>query len=230
VTKGCNPKVKLIDSRIKWVGNIPEHWEKIKINKIICSSELGGNYSGSTENDGIPLIKMGNIGRGEIVLDKLEYIDKSEVYDKNHILKKGDFLFNTRNSKELVGKVTLWNEELEVGLFNSNILRINFNKNIDNRFISYLFNSQSYIDCLNLISKGTTSVSAIYFKDLSQIDLCIPPYSEQKVIVDYLDVRIKEIKDLVSMEQKKIDLLKEYRQSLITEVITGKIDVRTNLN
>jgi type I restriction enzyme S subunit len=57
-----------------------------------------------------------------------------------------------------------------------------------------------------------------------------PPIHEQLQILDYLNRQTKEIDDLVSMEQKKIELLKEYRQSLISEVITGKIDVRTNVN
>jgi type I restriction enzyme S subunit len=92
----------------------------------------------------------------------------------------------------------------------------------------YLFNSQSLLDVLKLISKGTTSVSGIYFKDLSEIKIPIPKLEEQLQIVEHLDSKTKEIDDLVSLEQRKIDLLKEYRQSLISEVVTGKIKVTTD--
>ena len=76
-----------------------------------------------------------------------------------------------------------------------------------------------------MISKGTTNVSGIYYKDLSKIVVCVPGYKEQQQIVEYLDKQTEEIDTLIQLEQKKIDTLKEYRQSLISEVVTGKIRV-----
>jgi type I restriction enzyme S subunit len=228
VTKGLNPNVKMKDSGVEWIGEIPEHWRFIKFSYLIIKSDLGGNYESSTENDGVPLIKMGNLGRGKVNLNKVEYLNESEQYDKNHILEFGDFLFNTRNSVDLVGKVSLWRRELDFSLYNSNILRIKFKEGVENEFMCYLFNSQSLLDVLKLISKGTTSVSGIYFKDLSEIKIPIPKLEEQLQIVEHLDSKTKEIDDLVSLEQRKIDLLKEYRQSLISEVVTGKIKVTTD--
>jgi type I restriction enzyme S subunit len=216
------------DSGVEWIGEIPEHWRFIKFSYLIIKSDLGGNYESSTENDGVPLIKMGNLGRGKVNLNKVEYLNESEQYDKNHILEFGDFLFNTRNSVDLVGKVSLWRRELDFSLYNSNILRIKFKEGVENEFMCYLFNSQSLLDVLKLISKGTTSVSGIYFKDLSEIKIPIPKLEEQLQIVEHLDSKTKEIDDLVSLEQRKIDLLKEYRQSLISEVVTGKIKVTTD--
>jgi type I restriction enzyme S subunit len=62
-------------------------------------------------------------------------------------------------------------------------------------------------------------------ENLGNFFIPYPSIKEQKEIVEYLDKNTKDIDDLVSMEQKKIELLKEYRQSLISEVITGKIKV-----
>jgi type I restriction enzyme S subunit len=224
VTNGLNTNVKMKDSGVEWIGEIPEHWRFIKFSYLISKSDLGGNYDSSSEGDGLPLMKMGNLGRGKINLKKIEYLNNDE-YDISHKLEHGDFLFNTRNSIDLVGKVSLWRNELEFSLYNSNILRISFKNGVDNEFMCYLFNSQSILDVLKLISKGTTSVSGIYYKDLSEIKICIPSIEEQLQIVEYLDSKTKEIDDLVQLEQKKIDLLKQYRQSLISEVVTGKIKV-----
>ena len=228
VTKGLNPNVKMKDSGLEWIGEIPVNWRFIKFSYLISKSDLGGNYESSTEGDGVPLMKMGNLGRGKIVLNKIEYLNSEYVYDVNHKLEYGDFLFNTRNSVDLVGKVSLWRNELDFSLYNSNILRISFKNGVDNEFMCYLFNSQSILDVLKLISKGTTSVSGIYYKDLSEVKICIPSIEEQLKIVEHLDSKTKEIDDLVQLEQKKIDLLKEYRQSLISEVVTGKIKVTTD--
>jgi type I restriction enzyme S subunit len=65
----------------------------------------------------------------------------------------------------------------------------------------------------------------IYSKNIKEIKTPIPPLKEQLQIVEHLDIKTKEIDDLVHLEQKKIDLLKEYRQSLISEVVTGKVKV-----
>jgi type I restriction enzyme S subunit len=74
------------------------------------------------------------------------------------------------------------------------------------------------------------SYPSITSTELINIKVLVPTYSEQQQIVKHLDSLTKEMDDLVSMEQNKIDLLKEYRQSLISEVITGKIDVRNYYN
>lgn len=77
-----------------------------------------------------------------------------------------------------------------------------------------------------VISKSVgVSYPSITSTELINIKIIKPSIQEQQEIVEYLDIHTKEIDDLVSMEQKKIELLKEYRQSLISEVITGKIKV-----
>jgi|APSaa5957512535_1039671.scaffolds.fasta_scaffold13541_2 type I restriction enzyme, S subunit len=225
VTKGLDSKVEMKDSGVEWIRETPNHWKLLKLWLIIKDTQLGGNYNSSPGFEGVPLMKMGNINREVMNLKKVEYIEKNTSFDEKHILKYGDFLFNTRNSEELVGKVSLWKNELQFSLYNSNILKIDYKEEIDNHFMNYLFNSNSILSVLKMISKGTTNVSGIYYKDLSKIVVCVPGYKEQQQIVEYLDKQTEEIDTLIQLEQKKIDTLKEYRQSLISEVVTGKIRV-----
>jgi len=227
VTKGLDPDVEMKDSGVEWIGEIPSHWKFPKLWLIISSSDLGGNYNCSSEYSGYPVMKMGNLGRGSIKLDKVEFIDNNSNLDENYLLQNGDFLFNTRNSRDLVGKVSLWRRELPISTFNSNILRICFYEDVLNHYMDYFFNSKSILDALKLISKGTTNVSAIYFKDLSKINICLPSKEEQSQIVEYLDEQTQKIDVTIEKETRRIELLKEYRQSLISEVVTGKIDVRS---
>jgi type I restriction enzyme S subunit len=76
-----------------------------------------------------------------------------------------------------------------------------------------------------LLSKQGGGVGNFNVKDFERFKFSIPTYNEQIQIVVYLDSKTKEIDDLVQLEQKKIDLLKDYRQSLISDVVTGKIKV-----
>ena len=209
-------------SKVNYLGDIPKEWKLIKFGITNLSAELGGNYLASEGEQGIAVIKMGNLERGVVNLAKIERIPLNEKYDTHHLLKAGDFLFNTRNSLELVGKVSVWREELEHAIYNSNILRITFDKKfVDSTdFISYLFNSDRALSQLRLIAKGTTSVAAIYYKDLSSLVFAFPPVREQAKIAKFLDHETAQIDTLIEKQQTLIQLLKEKRQAVISHAVT----------
>lgn len=228
VTKGLNPDVPMRDSGVEWLGEVPEGWVTINFGITNSSVALGGNYSAGEGEEGIPLIKMGNLGRGKIDIQKLEFLPKNESYDEGHLLNFGDFLFNTRNSLNLVGKVSIWRGEIEKALYNSNILKIKFNEKFINNteFMSYLFNSDLGLSQLRLIAKGTTSVAAIYYKELKSLVFAIPPISQQTDIVYFLDNEIFKLEKLIQQSEIAIELMQERRTALISAAVTGKIDVR----
>jgi len=160
--------------------------------------------------------------------DKVECVSIDQNVDLAHTLKEGDFLFNTRNSLDLVGKVCVWRGELASALYNSNILRISFKNNLvgSSGFVNYLFNSDLGLEQLRLIARGTTSVAAIYYKDLSSLSFAFPPPSEQREIEGFLDIKTSQLDDLVNVAEQTIVLIKERRSALISAAVTGKIDVR----
>ncbi|WP_278432842.1 restriction endonuclease subunit S [Stutzerimonas kunmingensis] len=228
VTKGLDSTVPMKDSGVEWLGEVPCSWRVIKFGITHDKAELGGNYEAGESEEGLPLIKMGNIGRGKIKLDKVEYVSLTQDIDNGHTLKEGDFLFNTRNSLDLVGKVCVWRRELQAALYNSNILRISFNKSLigSSGFVNYLLNSNLGLEQLRLIARGTTSVAAIYYKDLSSLSFAFPLPSEQLEIERFLDIQTSQLDALVNAAEQAIDLIKERRSALISAAVTGKIDVR----
>ena len=203
------------------LGIIPEDWE-VKIAKDILSNySLGGNYDNCLEEtSGIPLIKMGNINRGSIDLTKIEYLKEGTIYSENDILKRNDILFNTRNTLDLVGKVAIWRDELPFALYNSNLLRLKFKKEFisNNEFINYLFNSRLILAKLRGYATGTTSVAAIYTKDLLKVKFPIPPIEEQNAIANCLSTWDKAIE-----KQQKLIEAKEIRhKALMQKLLSGK--------
>jgi type I restriction enzyme S subunit len=228
VTKGLNPDAPMKDSGIEWLGEVPEGWEVPLLSRLIAKADLGGNYEASESGGGIPLIKMGNLGRGVIKTEKIEQLSDDADYDPAFRLETGDFLFNTRNSLDLVGKVAIWRDELPDAIFNSNILRIKFNEGAvaTTAFMNYFFNSDLGISQLRTIAKGTTSVAAIYYKDLTTLRVILPPRVEQRVIVGHLDEKCAKLDTLTAEAQRAIDLLQERRTALISAAVTGQIDVR----
>ena len=228
VTKGLNPDAPTRDSGVEWLGEVPEHWSILKFGITNKSAELGGNYNAGEGEEGLPVMKMGNLGRGNISLNKIEFLPLEDEFDKNHLLKSGDFLFNTRNSLALVGKVSIWRDELPMALYNSNILRISFEPTLvsSSEYMSYLFNSDLGLSQLRLIAKGTTSVAAVYYKELKSINFPLPTLKEQVEIVGYIQKNTEKLDELINHSQKAIQYIKERKTALISAAVTGKIDVR----
>jgi len=228
VTRGLNPDAPMKPSGIEWLGDVPAHWDAPYLGALIETADLGGNYESSESGDGIPLIKMGNLDRGFIKTSKVEYLPAETDFSKSFILNRGDFLFNTRNSLDLVGKVAIWRNELPHAIYNSNILRISFKKQKvgSTEFMNHFFNSDLGLSQLRLVAKGTTSVAAIYYKDLTTIRVVLPPIAVQHSIVEYLQDVCAKFDTLTTEAQRAIDLLQERRTALISAAVTGQIDVR----
>lgn len=228
VTKGLNPTATMKDSGVEWLGQVPEHWQCVPFGLLVSRADLGGNYLGGQEENGIPFLKMGNLGRGCIVLDKLECLEEGSSFDDAHRLSMGDFLFNTRNSLDLVGKVAVWHDELEFALYNSNLLRVRFKKDFVSSpdFMGFVFNSSGALGWLALLAKGTTSVAAIYYKDLRSMVVPIPPVDEQNAISSFISKCLSRLDTLEKKAIQSINLMNERRTALISAAVTGKIDLR----
>ena len=143
-------------------------WEERKFKDNIVSIQTGTNLLGSAVNEGTPLIKMGNLQRGYFSFKKLEYLDSNSNVGSEDIVNYGDFLFNTRNTLELVGKGATWTGISGKYAFNSNIARFKFD-GIDTIFFNYLYNTQQVISQVHARAVGTTSVSAVYPRDLNSL-------------------------------------------------------------
>lgn len=228
ITKGLNPKVKMKDSGIKWFGEIPEHWMFGKLN-YLCDKIGDGLHSTPVYSEGTHyyFINGNNIKDGKIVLtENTRQVDYNE-YSKYYIeLSRERTLLLSINGT--IGNLGYFNDEKVI--LGKSICYINLKSdNINTDFIYYFIQSKSIQDYFTFELTGTT-IFNLSLNSIRKTPVLIPPIQEQQKIVEFLKIRSKEIDDLISMEQNKIDLLKEYRQSLISDVITGKIDVRTNLN
>jgi len=199
---------------------IPDGWQIKKVKDILIEGRLGGNYENAEANNGIPVIKMGNLDRANIKIDKIQYLPENEIYNDEDVLVKGDLLFNTRNTLELVGKVAIWNNELPFAVYNSNLMRMKFdNAYVESTwFMNRAFNSYYGLRQLRGIATGTTSVAAIYGRDLESIKFLLPTLPEQKAIAQVLSTA-----DAAIHTTEKLIAQKELRKKwLMQQLLTGK--------
>ena len=115
------------------------------------------------------------------------------------ILKYRDFLFNTRNTLELVGKEATWLSELKTAAFNSNIARFVFKSDIDTIFFNYLYNTDNIMAKIHARATGTTSVAAIYPNTLNNLTYRLPIIHEQLKIGKFF----KQLDSLIALHQRK---------------------------
>ena len=200
--------------------DIPVGWQLHKLENILIEGRLGGNYENAESNIGIPVIKMGNLDRGSIKIDKIQYLPNNQIFTEEDLLIRGDLLLNTRNTLELVGKVAIWRSELPIAIYNSNLMRLKFDSSIveSNLFMNYTFNSYYILRQLRGIATGTTSVAAIYGRDLDLLKFLIPPLPEQKAIATVLSTWDEAIQ-----KTEALILQKELRKKwLMQQLLTGK--------
>lgn len=191
-------------------------WIEKKLKSILLDFRLGGNYSNSETINSKPLIKMGNLNRGNIVLNKIEYIADNENIDELDRIKYGDLFFNTRNTLDLVGKVAIWKNELPDAYYNSNLMWMKYENNF---FMNYRFNTFQGIKALRRIATGTTSVAAIYTKDLLKISFNVPEGDEQEKIASFLASVDRKIEQLT----KKEELLQQYKKGVMQKIFNQEI-------
>lgn len=176
-------------------------YQPVKLKKIILSYQYGLSQKATKENIGIPILRMNNIFESQLLLEDLKYIEYNNSV-KKFILNKGDLLFNRTNSKELVGKTAVFEEDSEY-TFASYLIRVVINDKIaDNKYINYLFNSSILQFQKNMISRQITGQANINAQEMQELLFPLPPLEKQKEIVDYITVLKDKIKKLRILAKK----------------------------
>ena len=140
---------------------------------------------------------MGNMRRGEFVLDRIERLPKGFAINNEDYLAPGDFLFNTRNTFEMAGKGATWRIGQGKYTFNSNIARVRFSC-LDSYFMNYLYNTEQVIEQVRARVTGTTSVAAVYLDSLNTVQIAFPELGEQRRIGTFFT----ELDSLITLHQR----------------------------
>ena len=214
VTKGLHPNVEMKPSGVEWIGEIPVHWEIEKIKHIATIV----NEKSTPESDAIKISPENVESETGKVLDFYSSYDAVGV-----IFQVGDVLFN--KLRVYLSKVVFAERS---GYSLGEMIVIRPSLQCAGKFIFYLMLSCRFIEHCNSISYGA-KMPRTDINDILNAQIPTPTYQEQTQIVKFLDCKTQQIDKLVSEEQQKIELLKEYRQSIISDAVTGKIDVRNEV-
>lgn len=213
VTKGLNPNVRMKDSGIPWIGMIPEHWEIRKIKflfkersekgfpnePVLCATQKYGVIPQSMYENRVVVVNKG--------LDGLK------------LVKKGDFVISLRSFQ---GGIEYAHYQ---GIISAAYTVLMPSRDINPLYVKYLFKSHPFIGLLKTCVTGIREGQNINYDMLRNNSIMLPPASEQQAIVDYIEAKLSKIDSCMADLQAEIDYLKEFKQRLICDVVTGQICV-----
>lgn len=226
VTRGLNPKVKMKDSHIEWIGKIPDHWVVKKLKYITKQIIDGTHHTPTYVDDGIPFLRVTDITKSrnnELKLDEVAKIPENEHKELTKRCKPehGDLLVS-KNGTIGVPKVVDWNFSFSIFV---SLCLIKFKNGVNPYYVAFNFESSLLDEQIALSGKKST-ITNLHLDKIKEISIMLPPKEEQDQIVKFLKEKTKEIDELIALIESQIETLFKYRQSIIYEVITGKIDIR----
>lgn len=218
VTKGLDKNVEMKDSGIEWMGRVPKHWKISKL-KYIGAFDNGLTYSPEdVVEKGILVLRSSNIQNSHLSFDDCVYVKNAP---SDLMVEDGDIIICSRNgSANLVGKCAFV-DHIENSSFGAFMMR--FRPCIHKKFAFYAFQA-STSSYKGLYS--TSTINQITKAVIDQMFLVVPPIEEQERIADYIDKKITNIDSSLTEVDSQIADLKSYKSALITEAVTGKIDLR----
>lgn len=226
VTKGLDPTVPMKDSGLSWIDMIPKTWHVIPLSKI--SERMNNGYVGPTRNifvdDGVRYLQSLHIKDGKILFDKAPYYVSHEWALEHSLgtVHTGDVLIVQTGD---IGQVAHVTEDYNGCNCHALIIVTPRGKLCKGEYLSYLL--QSHYGRNQLLSCRTGALHPhLNSGNIRSIKLPIPPtIDEQSEIVSYLDSECEKLDKIIADNDSTIQMLKEYRQSLIYEAVTGKIEV-----
>ena len=221
VTKGLNPNVEMKDSGVEWIGEIPNHWG-VKLLKFVFNSIREKSETGEEELLSV-LIKKGVVRRRDFLGEDSDNLTRSESLVGYIHCSKGNLVNNIMK----MGFYCLGISDYD-GIVSPGYSVFEMIDNNDYpKYWDYLLKTEIYVSEYRKRSKGIQeSRMRLYDDYFLSIHSLYPPKTEQTKIIEHLDEQTQKIDSTVEKESQRIELLKEYRQSLISEVVTGKVDVR----
>lgn len=225
VTKGLDKNVPLKGSGIKWIGEIPEHWEASKtLFSLSMPITDGPHTTPELFETGIPFVSAEAVsfGDGRIDFSRIRgYISENFYQEccKKYVPQVDDIYMI--KSGATTGRVAIVDTDVKFTIWSPlAVFRCNKERMLP-RFLFYQLQSNGYQKQIELNwSYGTQQ--NIGMRTLEKLILSVPPLSEQQTIANYLDQKCSEIGELISIKQQKIEKLKDYKKSLIFECVTGK--------
>lgn len=224
VTHGLNPNAPLKVSSIRGIEKIPTNWNEVNLLKVLyLRARLGWRGLKSEEyvDEGYPFLSAFNIVNNQLIWNNLNFINKQRYDESPEIKLSLNDILIVKDGAGIGKCARVKDMPLGESTVNSSLGVITVSEALYYSYIFYFFLSTPFQDNVFFLKNGM-GVPHLTQENLKSVRIPLPPVEEQETIADYLDAKCAEIDELIKVKQEKIETLKQYRQSLIFEAVTGK--------
>ncbi len=215
------------DSGIPWIGEIPEHWE-VKRLKFLASIQGGVTKGRDLEGKNIielPYLRVANVQDGYIDLTDVASIQILATEEERYSLRAGDILMNEGGDNDKLGRGVVWEGQIPRCLHQNHVFAVRVTGDNNPYWINLATRSKYLKSFFLTRAKQSTNLASISSSNLKEAPIVVPPTNEQPALVKEIKARLDKIEGALSKISFQIQKLQEYRQSLITAAVTGKLEV-----
>ena len=206
------------DSGVAWIGEVPKHWKVLHLKHSLDGLQDGTHGTYASVDAGKVLLSAKNVTEHGLIIGESERtisdIDHKEIVS-NGFPQQGDILLCCVGT---LGRCCIFEYPFPIA-FQRSVTFLRTNSLLSNRMLLYILRNK-YIDTQFQLFAKTSAQSGVYMGDLKDFYIVVPPINEQTVIATYLDTHCAKIDNLISIQQKRIALLQELKQSVITHAVT----------
>lgn len=225
VTRGLDPKVKLRDSGVPWLGEIPAHWDVTRLKfiaRVQTGIALGKSYTEATTE--YAYLRVANVQDGFIDLTEVKTMPVPEREAASSTLRKGDVLMNEGGDADKLGRGAIWDGSISPCLHQNHVFALR-PESVSSEWLSTWTGigfSKAYFETR---AKQSTNLASISSTNLLELPIAIPPDDEQSAIVAHIARETAKLDAVRAATERTIALLKERRSALIAAAVTGQLDV-----
>ena len=210
-------------SGIEWLGEIPEGWGVLSC-KFGYSIQLGKmlqNEPQSSRDVRVPYLKALNVQWEMTDTTNLQEMWASPGDLRKYVIQSGDLLVCEGGE---AGRAGILTDTPDICIIQNALHKVKAKRNNSTKYLMYLLEVAGFSKWFDILCNKAT-ITHFTSEKFDNLIIILPTPPEQKAIADFLDQETQKIDKLVQKTKESIDLLKEYRTSLITHAVTGKIDV-----
>ncbi|MDS4029520.1 MAG: restriction endonuclease subunit S [Candidatus Contendobacter sp.] len=229
VTCGLDPDVPMKPSGLEWLGDIPVHWEVIRLKflaEVRGGLTLGKNYNSSVLQE-YSYLRVANVQDGHIVLDDVRKISVPESEARTCMLEKGDVLMNEGGDADKLGRGCIWHGEIAPCLHQNHVFSVRPLK-VTPEWLDAWTSTREAKRYFESRAKQTTNLASISGTNIKEFPVIMPPKDEQIRILDFVVSERARTAELEETLQRSIALIKERRSALITAAVTGQLQIPDN--
>lgn len=230
VTHGITPNVPHRDSGIAWIGAIPAHWHCVALKRcamVKSGITLGKQYPVGTQLVSVPYLRVANVQDGFVSIETVTNLNVTPEEATQYALPKGCVLMTEGGDRDKLGRGCVWNSEIENCIHQNHIFAVTVNdKLLFNKWLEYVSACDIGRVYFDITAIKTTNLACTNATKVMTFPIPLPPRDEQERITNELNRITCKFNDARINLEKQIERLQELRTRLISDAVTGQIDVR----